>query len=94
MRKIAVILLVSFILLLAMAGCGNSSIGFGNYTFNGVHIYDASGNARDYTVEKWYQSGDIGIEVLTKEVGSLWLCEGSYIMYENTCPLCGGKNGK
>lgn len=90
MRKIAIILFVSFILMLVMAGCGNSSIGFGNYTFGGIHVFDSSGNFHDYTVTKWYQGDNIGLEVLTKEAGPLFLSEGTYIMYNEVCPLCGG----
>ena len=35
----------------------------------------------------WYDNSK-GIEVLTSECGSLFLSEGTYIMYSDTCPLC------
>jgi hypothetical protein len=41
---------------------------------------------------KWYESST-GIEVLTKEAGSMYLSEGTYILLEGDkgCPFCGGK---
>lgn len=85
MKKLC-LLLVSIVLILALVSCGNQSLGFGNYSYTKIHIdtYHFSGC---YTVEKWYES-DSGIEVKTKEVGSIFASEGTYILVEEKCPIC------
>ena len=85
MKKIA-ILLVFVILTLALCSCGNQSVGFGNYTFRKVHI-DTPHFSGCYTIEKWHDN-ERGIEVKTKEVGSIFLSEGTYILVEDKCPIC------
>lgn len=69
-----------------LAGCGNMSVGIGNFTFNKIHVdtYNYSGC---FTVEKWYDSSS-GIEVRTKEAGSMYLAEGMYMLIEDECPFC------
>ena len=87
MKKI--ICTVSFILLaLLLSACGNHSIGLGSYTFEKVHIADHAGNCQDAIVEKWYEN-DTGIELKTREYGSMFLSEGTYILYNGKCPICG-----
>ena len=85
MKKLC-LLLVNAILILALVSCGNHSIGLGNYSYKKIHIdtYHFSGC---YTVEKWYES-ESGIEVKTKEVGSIFASEGTYILVEDKCPIC------
>ena len=86
MKKIIVFILAA-LLAVAMAGC-NMGLGLGNFEFTGVHCSDFSGNCRDFTVTKWYED-DTGIEVKTKEAGSIFCSEGTYILYEgNKCPIC------
>ena len=86
MKKIIAIML-AVLLLVGMAGCGNMSMGFGNFTFKKIHVdtYNYSGC---FTVEKWYDNSS-GIEVKTKEAGSLYLAEGMYMLIEDDCPFCG-----
>ncbi len=84
MKKLILTLILSLCLILA--SCGNMNLGFGNYTFCGVHI-DTYHHTACYTVETWNNS-ETGIEVKTKEVGTLFLSEGTYILYENECPIC------
>ena len=81
-------------LVFALTGCGavngNMSIVPDNYTYDGVHII--SGNSfRDCTVLTWYETSKEGIEVDTKEYGSLFLSAGTYILYSDECPICGGR---
>lgn len=80
------LLLVVLMLVASLCSCGNYSAGFGNYTYNKIHIdtYHFSGC---YTVEKWYES-ESGIEVMTAEVGSIFASEGTYILVEDKCPIC------
>lgn len=86
MKKLFAFLLI-LALLFCLSGCGNMSIGFGNFEFNHIHVCDYSGKCVDLTVEKWYDDSE-GVEVFTSECGSLFLSEGTYIMYSDTCPLC------
>ena len=86
-KKINAIIL-ALALLFLVSGCGNMSLGLGNFTFEKVHIdtYHYSGC---FSVEKWYENGS-GIEVKTKEAGAMFLSEGTYILLEGDteCPLC------
>lgn len=85
MKKIIAILMICG-LIIAMSGCGNMSVGVGNYTFKKVHI-----NTLNYSgcleLESWHNNKR-GIEVKTKEVGSLYLSEGTYILIGEKCPIC------
>ena len=84
MRKLlSILLLVSLALLLISC---NQSMGFGNLTYNKIHI-DTHSFSGCYTVEKWYESEN-GIEVKTKELGSIFASEGTYILVEDKCPVC------
>lgn len=87
MKKIVFVIAVTMLLAFLVA-CGNMSIGLGNFEFKGLHCSDFSGNVKDFTVEKWYENGQ-GIEVKTKEAGSMFFSEGTYILYEDVCPICG-----
>ena len=85
MKKIGIILLI-LVLGITLSACGNMSMGFGNFEFNKVHIdtYNYSGC---FTIEKWYDNST-GIEVKTKEAGSMYLSEGTYFLISDDCPFC------
>ena len=85
MKKIAIILIFALVAM-ALCACGNESLGLGNYTFRKIHI-DTPNFSGCCTVEKWHDN-ERGIEVKTKEYGSLYLSEGTYILVENKCPIC------
>lgn len=86
MKKVLAILFALVIVVTMFAACGNKSWGLGNYTFNKIHVdtYNYSGC---FTIEKWYDN-ESGIEVKTKEAGSMYLAEGMYMMIEDECPFC------
>lgn len=86
-KKIIVMIIAIVMLAIMLAGCGNMSMGVGNFTFEKVHVdtYNYSGC---FTIEKWYDNTS-GIEVKTKEVGSIYLAEGMYMLIEDECPFCG-----
>ena len=85
MKKIIAIIMICG-LMIVMSGCGNRSVGLGTYTFKKVHI-----NTFNYSgcleLENWHDN-ERGIEVKTKEVGSLYLSEGTYILVGEKCPIC------
>ena len=88
MKKTVTILLV-LALALALCACGNMSLGFGEYSFEKIHVdtYHFSGCL---TVEKWYEN-ERGIEVKTHEAGNLYFSEGTYVLVEDQCPFCASK---
>lgn len=69
-----------------MVGCGNMSLGLGNFTYAKIHI-DTHNYSGCLTVEKWWDNSS-GIEVKTKEAGSMYLAEGMYMLIEKDCPFC------
>lgn len=83
-KAITAILLICIIMI--MASC-NQGLGPGSYTFTSVHIFDHSGTSNHATIIKWYNN-DTGIEVNTEEYGSLFLSEGTYILFNDKCPIC------
>ena len=86
MKKIIAIIMVVTMLAAMLTGCGNMSVGFGNFTFEKVHV-DTHNYSGCFTIEKWYDN-ESGIEVKTKEAGSMYLAEGMYILIEDDCPFC------
>lgn len=86
-KKIIVMVMLVIMSLTTLVGCGNMSLGFGNYEYEKVHV-DTYHNSKCFTINKWYNN-ESGIEVNTKEAGSMFLCEGTYIMIEDECPFCG-----
>lgn len=86
--KIAIFLVSFAVSVLCFTGCGNMSLGLGNFTFTHIHFSDAI-EGHCATIEKWYDS-ETGIEVKTTEYGSMYLSEGSYILFTggDKCPYC------
>ena len=81
------VLLLFCCLCACLTGCGNENWGFGNYTYSHVHYTDGV-EGHCATVDSWHDN-EIGCEVHTPE-GSMYLCEGSYVLFEKaeTCPYC------
>ena len=73
-----------------LTGCGNMSLGWGNFTYEKIHV-DTHNYSGCFTVEKWYDNST-GIEVKTKEAGSLYFAEGMYMLVEDECPFCANNN--
>ena len=80
---VAVLLIITFGLLLT--GCGNMSLGPGNYDFNKIHI-DTHQFSGCVGITKWYDN-ETGIEVSTKN-GNYYFSEGTYFLVEDKCPIC------
>lgn len=87
MKKIIAILLAT-IMIFTFAACGNENWGFGNYNWKHVHFSDAI-EGHCATISSWHDN-NTGIEIHTVECGSMFLSEGSYILFENgaDCPFC------
>lgn len=89
MKKIISVIMLTLSLGATLTGCGNMSIGFGNYEYEKIHV-DTHNYSGCFTVDKWYDNST-GIEVKTKEAGSLYLAEGMYMLVEDECPFCEGE---
>ncbi len=87
MKKLFAILLV-LIMALSLTACGNENWGFGNYNWKHVHFSDAV-ESHCATISSWHDNST-GIEIHTVECGSMFLSEGSYILFESgaDCPFC------
>ena len=72
-----------------LTGCGNMSMGMGNFTYEHAHI--AIGGEADVAVdiEKWFDN-ETGIEVQLTDGTSVFCSEGSYLLMKDKehCPLC------
>jgi hypothetical protein len=87
MKKIIAMIMVVALVAVMFVGCGNMSMGLGNFTFKKIHV-DTHNYSGCFTVEKWYDSAS-GIEVKTREAGYMYLAEGMYMLIEDECPFCG-----
>lgn len=87
MKKIIAVVMAMATLVFMLTGCGNMSLGLGNFNFDKVHV-DMHNYSGCFTIEKWYDN-ESGIEVKTKEAGSMYLAEGMYVLIEDECPFCG-----
>ena len=86
MKKFIVCMLV-VIMVVTLCGCGNMSMGYGNYTFRKVHV-DTPHYSGCIEVETWYENST-GIEVKTRDYENIFLSEGTYTLIESDCPFCG-----
>lgn len=83
MKKIFLILVLALVML---TSC-NQNIGLGSLNFKKIHIdtYHYSGC---YEIVSWNDYKYAGVEVKTKELGSIFVSEGAYILVEDKCPIC------
>jgi hypothetical protein len=88
MKRMIIFLVAVFALTLALTGCGNENLGFGNYTYTHCHYSDGV-EGQCVTVDSWHDN-EIGCEIHTP-TGSIYLSEGTYQLYESNkvCPYCG-----
>lgn len=93
MKKFIITVLLIAVFIGVLAGCGNMSFGAGNFTYEKIHV-DTHNYSGCFTVEKWHEN-PTGVEVKTKEVGSMYLSEGTYIMLDGNmgCPFCEAMEG-
>lgn len=82
MKKI-ICFIILLLYCLVLSSC-NMSCGLGNFNFNKIHCITTN---ECYTIKSW-RNNEMGIEVNTKEYGSLYFSEGTYIMIEDECPIC------
>lgn len=85
-KKIIIMIMVVAIFIVMLTGCGNMSLGLGNFNFDKIHV-DTHNYSGCFTVEKWYDNTN-GIEVKTREAGYMYLAEGMYMLIEDECPFC------
>ena len=88
MKKILYIILSLIILSTFILTSCNMNIGFGHYNFKKIHICVGNVN-KCIEINSWHNN-EIGVEVHSKEFGSLYFSEGTYFLVENKCPICDG----
>ena len=89
MFKKILMTLLTLAMILGLCACGNMAVlSPGNFTFNHIHS-DTYHKPMCFTVEKWWDNSE-GIEVKTKECGTLYFSEGDYVLVEDgdECPYC------
>lgn len=88
MKKFVAVIVIMVMCITLLAGC-NENWGFGNYNWKHVHFSDAV-EGHCATISSWHDN-TTGIELHTVECGSIFLSEGSYILFESAagCPYCG-----
>lgn len=88
MKKIIALILCLATIAAMLTGCGNMSLGLGNFSYDTVHV-DTHNYSGCLSIERWYNNAT-GIEVFTKDGVSLFLSEGTYVLIggDNGCPLC------
>ena len=88
MKKFVAVIVIMVMCIALLAGC-NENWGFGNYNWKHVHFSDAV-EGHCATISSWHDN-TTGIELHTVECGSIFLSEGSYILFESAagCPYCG-----
>jgi hypothetical protein len=87
MKKIIFVVVIA--ISIVFASCGNMAvIDPGTFTFKHLHS-DTYHNPMCFTIEKWWDNST-GIEVRTKECGTMYFSEGDYVLIENAedCPYC------
>ena len=89
MKRIIAAIMILVIMSITLCACGNENWGFGNYNWKHVHFSDAV-EGHCATISSWHDN-TAGIEIHTVECGSMFLSEGSYILFESSsdCPFCG-----
>lgn len=87
MKKI--IFICALAVCLMLCSCGNMQV-FGEYTYTHVYVETYKTEGRCFDVEKWTESEASGIEILTEDHGSMFLSEGTYILFseKESCPFC------
>ena len=87
MKKV-ICVLFSVLMAVSLCACGNENWGIGNYTYTHVHIGDGTENYCA-KVTSWHDN-DLGIELHTREFGSIYCSEGTYFLFEDgtKCPFC------
>ena len=85
-KKFITGLLIFTSVLFMFTGC-NESIGWGSFSFNRAHI---SIGTKDVCVEveSWHDN-ELGCELKLKNGTSIYCAEGTYILIDGVCPICG-----
>lgn len=85
MKKIIMSIVTVATTAIILTGCGGL---YGDTKYKKIHI-DTHHYSGCFTIEKWHRVSD-GVEVMTQEIGSIYLAEGTYIIMEGNkdCPFC------
>ena len=85
-KKFIISIIITFSMIFTLTGC-NESIGWGTLSFNKAHI-SLGGKDVCVEVESWHDN-ELGCELKLKNGTSIYCAEGTYILVDGTCPICG-----
>jgi len=84
MKKILAVLFA--VMLVVLCSCGNQRLlDFEHDTYNYIHCFETG---KCYKITSW-KNNEIGIKVVTEKYGNMYFSEGTYLLIENDCPVCG-----
>lgn len=88
MKKLLFTLLATTSLLLT--GCNEQVVGWGSLKFTKVHIQMLGQPEPVHLLVSSWRNDDGGIELKTKNYGTILVGDGTYIAYDvEECPICG-----
>lgn len=88
--KKAIIALLCIALLFVFTSCNAATPNWENDPV-GVHILTHSGEDKCLRIKGWYEHHSGGLQVETEEYGELLLSQGTFILYDTICPICGAQ---
>ena len=89
MKKIISLILITVILTLALASCGNANLGFGTYTFKHARVAVGGDTGQCFNISSWHDN-ELGIELHMTNGDSMYCSEGTYLLFSDAsaCPFC------
>ena len=85
MRKLVVSIVLLFVCIITLVGCGNRR--YFDFEFDGYGYIHCIPDGRCYKIKSW-KDNEVGIKVETEDYGVLFFSEGTYILVEKKCPIC------
>ena len=82
MKKILIVV-IAIMLIFCLTSCRRND-------FRRVHIFTHTGQHKCIEIQSCIMH-PVGATVYTEEYGALYLSEGTYMLCESECPICGGK---
>ena len=86
-KKALAIILMAVFLTVFVSAC-KTTLASGSTSYSHVHICDLAGNIAHATLKDELRDNEYGIMLETEEYGHIFLCRGSFILYNDMCPIC------
>lgn len=86
-RSVVICILIMIMLLVMCATVVKPSVDTKS-KYNVVHVCDSYGDCFDYEIISYRIDSHGGVCISSKDYGEMYVPQGSYILFENDCPLC------